>query len=69
MTDQKCDNCTFSHPNMGDTIFCRRYPPTITEVRDNRVTSNNPILLKAWWCGEWKPKANGKAIPETGTTI
>jgi hypothetical protein len=51
-----CKDCIYSFPNDEKSINCRRYPPTITRVDGQQVTSHNPLLLDSWWCGEFKRK-------------
>jgi hypothetical protein len=63
MDKPMCKNCFFSRDYGSETaVSCRRYPPTITKVKEETqtITSNSPLVNHDWWCGEWKPRLNGK---------
>lgn len=51
-----CSSCRFSKPIEGSetAVECRRYPPTITSVVHNQITSHWPLLGVANGCGEWR---------------
>lgn len=55
-TPRECGNCTYSRPNDEHSISCQRYPPTITKVEDNRITTHFPLVLRTMICGEWKQR-------------
>ena len=66
---QSCDTCKFAFPVSDIAVACRRYPPTITKVDGETVTSHSPLLSRSYWCGEYKVNGNvvhvqGVAIPE-----
>jgi len=53
----KCEHCHYSR-SIGSTtaVMCCRYPPTVTEVKDNTITSHFPLVNLGAWCGEWKQR-------------
>ena len=55
-----CIGCFYSRGIGNETaVACHRYPPTITKVEDNTVTSRFPLVSNETWCGEYR--VNGKA--------
>ena len=65
-----CGNCFYSRSIGSETaVACRRYPPAITKVEDNTVTSHFPLLSIENWCGEWSKQVNGKAVPKKGSYV
>lgn len=52
-----CRNCAYSRPGTDDTfVICQRYPPTITKIVGDAVSSTFPLLSSEAWCGEWRSK-------------
>lgn len=55
---KSCDTCLYHYPCRSGTgsaiIRCRRYPPTSVEQKYSTNTSEFPIVLPDWWCGEFK---------------
>jgi hypothetical protein len=49
-----CEDCFFGLQGDNNIIICRRYPPQVTRVEGNQITSHNPLVSINWWCGEWK---------------
>jgi hypothetical protein len=50
-----CEDCFYGLFQPQDNIvICRRYPPLVTRVEGNQITSHNPLVHPRWWCGEWK---------------
>lgn len=55
-----CGNCRYGITDSPSVIMCKRYPPTITKAEGPNVTTYFPLVLSNNWCGEHKPKLNGK---------
>jgi hypothetical protein len=63
-----CKTCFFSREFGSETaVACHRYPPTITKVEDDRVTSHFPLLGNDTWCGEYR--VYGTALNKKFRTI
>lgn len=56
MKQQCCGNCKY-HRDVGNpkAVACHRYPPTITEAKEQTVTAYFPLIIVEGWCGEHKP--------------
>lgn len=52
--EQRCENCRFAVPIIGDWISCRRYPPNIK--RQSPKVAHFPETQNHRWCGEWQAK-------------
>src|SRR5262245_3028413 len=64
-----CGTCFFSRPTLSVTgVSCCRYPPTITRVDDNNMTTHFPIVALTAWCGEYNPKLD-TAVSVSDMTI
>lgn len=57
---ETCNVCRYSveppEDPEGETIFCRRFPPTITSLVPAPLSVSFPITKRDWWCGEFKRK-------------
>lgn len=51
--DQRCGNCYYGKLG-AEIVCCQRFPPLVTKVEGENVTSTFPLLRIDGWCGEWR---------------
>jgi len=66
---QCCNTCYYSRANDETSVTCCRYPPEITKVEGNSITTYFPLLKKEAWCGEWRKRAKHTGVTEMVRTI
>jgi hypothetical protein len=58
---KECSTCYYGRTAPGaNAVVCQRYPPTITKVEGNTVTSVFPLMSFSGWCGEFRRAVQSK---------